>query len=77
MGVGTSGVIVVAFFALAVHVIVTSLLALSGGVEPRHSTLGIVITAVSVVVMPFFSLTERSAGCELGSATRSPSLSRP
>jgi divalent metal cation (Fe/Co/Zn/Cd) transporter len=66
---GTLRVIAVAFFALAGYVIVTSLLALFGGVEPMHSTLGIVITAVSVVVMPFLSFAERRAGRELGSAT--------
>ncbi|GAA5035106.1 cation transporter [Microbacterium fluvii] len=66
---GTLRVIAVAFFALAGYVIATSLFALSGGVEPRHSTLGIVITAVSVVVMPFLSFAERRAGRELGSAT--------
>lgn len=61
--------IAVAFFALAGYVIVTSLLALFGGVAPDHSPVGIVIAAVSVVVMPFLSFAERRAGRELGSAT--------
>lgn len=65
----TLRVIAVAFFALALYVIVTSLLSLLGRVEAEHSTLGIVITALSVVVMPFLSLAERRTGRELGSAT--------
>ncbi|WP_438352213.1 cation diffusion facilitator family transporter [Microbacterium sp. CJ88] len=66
---GTLRVIAVAFFALAAYVTVTSVLALVGQVDVEHSTLGIVITALSVVIMPFLSLAERRAGRELGSAT--------
>lgn len=66
---GTLRVIAVAFFALAAYVTVTSVFALVGQVDVEHSTLGIVITALSVVVMPFLSLAERRAGRELGSAT--------
>lgn len=66
---GTLRVIAVAFFALAGYVTVTSVLALTGRVDVEHSTLGIVITALSVVIMPFLSLAERRAGRELGSAT--------
>ncbi|HEY9263142.1 MAG TPA: cation transporter [Microbacterium sp.] len=65
----TLRVIAVAFFALAAYVIATSLLALLGRVEAEHSTLGIIITALSVVIMPFLSLAERRTGRELGSAT--------
>lgn len=65
----TLRVIAVAFFALAAYVTVTSLLALLGHVNVEHSTLGMVITALSVVIMPFLSLAERRAGRELGSAT--------
>jgi len=65
----TLRVIAVAFFALATYVTVTSVLALVGQVDVEHSTLGIVITALSVVIMPFLSLAERRAGRELGSAT--------
>ena len=61
--------IAVAFFALAAYVTVTSVLAFVGQVDVEHSTLGIVITALSVVIMPFLSLAERRAGRELGSAT--------
>jgi divalent metal cation (Fe/Co/Zn/Cd) transporter len=66
---GTLRVIAVAFFALAVFVTVSSARALLGGAVVEHSTLGIVVTALSVVIMPFLSLAERRAGRELGSAT--------
>ena len=65
----TLRVIAVAFFALAAYVIATSLLALLTRAEAEHSPLGIMITALSIVVMPFLSLAERRAGRELGSAT--------
>ena len=65
----TLRVIAVAFFALAAYVIAMSLLALLSRAEAEHSTLGIMITALSIVVMPFLSLAERRAGRELGSAT--------
>jgi divalent metal cation (Fe/Co/Zn/Cd) transporter len=45
------------------------MLALAVGTDVEHSTLGIVITALSAVIMPFLSLAERRAGRELGSAT--------
>lgn len=66
---GTLRVIAVAFFALAADVTVTSALALVARIDAEHSTLGIVITALSVVIMPFLSLAERRTGRELGSAT--------
>lgn len=68
-GKGTLRVIALAFFALAVYVGVNSVLALTGMVEAEHSTVGIVLTALSVVIMPFLSLAERRTGRELGSAT--------
>lgn len=65
----TLRVIAIAFFALAVYVTATSVLALVTAERPEHSRIGIVLTAVSVVVMPFLSLAERRAGREAGSAT--------
>lgn len=65
----TLRVIAFAFFALAAYVTATSVLALIGRVDVEHSTVGIVLTAVSVIVMPFLSYAERRAGRELGSAT--------
>jgi len=65
----TLRVIAIAFFALAGYVTVSSLLTVFGRVEVQHSPVGIVLTALSVVVMPFLSLIERRTGRELGSAT--------
>ena len=65
----TLRVIAIAFFALAVYVTVTSILSLLGAERPEHSAVGLVLTAVSVIVMPFLSLAERRAGTEAGSAT--------
>lgn len=65
----TLRVIAIAFFALAGYVTVSSLLTVFGRVEVQHSPVGIVLTALSVVVMPFLSLVERRTGRELGSAT--------
>lgn len=66
---GTLRVIAVAFFALAAYVTVSSVLALLGRAGVEHSTFGIVITALSVAIMPFLSFAERRAGRELGSVT--------
>ncbi|NKF34344.1 cobalt transporter, partial [Pseudomonas sp. BGM005] len=63
----TLRVIAVAFFALAAYVTASSGLALFSGERPEHSSVGLVLTAVSVLVMPFLSLAERRAGQELGS----------
>jgi divalent metal cation (Fe/Co/Zn/Cd) transporter len=65
----TLRVIAIAFFGLAAYVTVSSLLTLIGGVDVHHSPVGIVLTALSVIVMPFLSLAQRRAGRELGSAT--------
>jgi divalent metal cation (Fe/Co/Zn/Cd) transporter len=62
-------VIAVAFFALAAYVTVSAVLALTGVMAPEHSSVGIVLAAISVVVMPAASLFERATGRELGSAT--------
>lgn len=66
---GTLRVIAVAFFALAAYVAFSSVLALAGAREAEHSPLGLVITALSVIVMPFLSFAERRTGRELGSAS--------
>ncbi|MEU0239351.1 cation transporter [Nocardiopsis sp. NPDC006198] len=62
-------VIAVAFFALAAYVTVEALRSLLGGTEAAPSTVGIVLAALSVAIMPFLSLAQRRAGRELGSAT--------
>ncbi|MGM1018544.1 MAG: cation transporter [Actinomycetota bacterium] len=65
----TLRVIAVAFFALAAYVAASSALALATGIEAEHSTVGIVLTALSLLIMPFLSAAERRAGREVGSAT--------
>ena len=62
-------VIAGSFFALAAYVTVEALRTLVTGNEPERTTVGIVLVAVSVVVMPFLSWAQRRAGRELGSAS--------
>lgn len=62
-------VIAFSFFALAAYVSVDAILSLTGIREPEHSTVGIVLAALSLAVMPFLSLFERRTGRELGSAS--------
>ena len=62
-------VIAGSFFALAAYVTVEALRTLATGSEPERSTVGIVLVAVSVVVMPFLSWAQRRAGRGLGSAS--------
>jgi divalent metal cation (Fe/Co/Zn/Cd) transporter len=62
-------VIAVSFFGLALYVSVDAVQALTGIREPEHSTVGIVLAAVSLAIMPFLSLLERRTGKELGSAS--------
>ncbi len=62
-------VIACSFFALAAYVSVEAVRALLGGGESDRSVVGIVLVAVSVVVMPILSFTQRRAGRELGSAS--------
>ncbi|TLH69036.1 hypothetical protein C1S80_02765 [Mycolicibacterium aubagnense] len=60
-------IIAFSFFALAAYVAVDAVRALAGFGEARHSTIGIVLAAVSLVVMPVLSYAQRRAGRELGS----------
>ncbi len=62
-------VIAVSFFALAAYVGVGSVRALAGGVRADESTVGIVLAAVSLLVMPVLSSAQRRTGRELGSAS--------
>lgn len=62
-------IIGVSFFALAVYVTVESVRNLLGGDAAEHSTVGIVLAAVSLVIMPGLSYAQRRAGRELGSAS--------
>ncbi|MDO7883234.1 cation transporter [Salinibacterium soli] len=65
----TLRVIAVSFFLLAAYVAVSAVLALAGVTRAEHSAVGLVLTAVSVAVMPLLSLAEYRTGRELGSAT--------
>ncbi len=62
-------VIAVSFVALAGYVTVESARSLFGAEPAEHSTVGIVLAAVSLAVMPFLSAAQRRAGRELGSAS--------
>ncbi len=62
-------IIAVSFFALAAYVSVDAVLSLTGFREPEHSTVGIVLAAVSLAVMPALSWFERRTGRELSSAS--------
>jgi divalent metal cation (Fe/Co/Zn/Cd) transporter len=62
-------VIALSFFALAAYVTVEALRTLFGAAEAAPSTVGIVLAAVSLVVMPFLSYAQRRTGRELGSAS--------
>lgn len=57
------------FFALAAYVAFDAVRALTGGAAADRSIVGIVITALSLAVMPFLSAAQRRAGRELGSAS--------
>lgn len=61
--------IAVSFFGLAAYVTIDALLSLTGLRQPEHSTVGIVLAALSLAVMPFLSWIERRTGRELGSAS--------
>ncbi len=61
--------IAVSFFALAGYVTFESLRSLAGGEAAAHSTVGIVLAAVSLIVMPFLSWAQRRTGRQLGSTT--------
>lgn len=60
-------VIATSFFALAIFVTVDAVRALFGGSEAENSTIGIVLAAASLCIMPFLSWAQRQAGRELGS----------
>ena len=62
-------VIAWSFFVLAAYVTVEAVRGLLGAGQAEHSPVGIILVAVSVVVMPFLSFAQRRAGRELGSAT--------
>ncbi|MYW48458.1 cation transporter [Streptomyces sp. SID161] len=62
-------IIALSFFALAAYVTVDAVRALTGAGEATRSPAGIVLAALSLVVMPVLSAAQRRAGRELGSAS--------
>ncbi len=60
-------VIAVSFFALAAYVSVESVRALTGATEADPSPVGIVLAALSLLIMPVLSTAQRRAGRDLGS----------
>ncbi|SFD80180.1 Cation efflux family protein [Actinopolyspora alba] len=66
---GALRVIAISFFALAAYVTVTAVRTLLGDTEPAASPVGIGLAALSLLVMPALSLTQRRTGRLLGSAS--------
>ena len=62
-------IIAVSFFALAAYVSYEAVQSLITAHRPDHSTVGMILAAVSVAVMPGLSYAQRRAGRELGSRT--------
>jgi divalent metal cation (Fe/Co/Zn/Cd) transporter len=62
-------IIAFSFFVLAAYVTVESVRTLLGADAAEHSTTGIVLAALSLVIMPFLSAAQRRAGRELGSTS--------
>jgi divalent metal cation (Fe/Co/Zn/Cd) transporter len=60
-------IIAFSFFGLALYVTIDAARSLLGIGEAQHSTIGITLAAVSLVVMPVLSWAQRGAGRELSS----------
>jgi divalent metal cation (Fe/Co/Zn/Cd) transporter len=65
----TLRVVALSFFALALYVTVESVYALAAGQRPEHSSVGLALATVSLVVMPVLSAMQRRTGRELGSGS--------
>lgn len=62
-------IIAVAFYALAIYVSVEAVRSLLDGFDAEPSTPGLMLAALSLLIMPILSLSQRRAGRELGSAS--------
>jgi divalent metal cation (Fe/Co/Zn/Cd) transporter len=62
-------IIAVSFFVLAGYVTVESVRALLGAEHAAHSTVGLLLAGLSLLVMPVLSAAQRRAGRELGSVS--------
>jgi divalent metal cation (Fe/Co/Zn/Cd) transporter len=65
----TLRIIAISFYILAFYVVVDSVRTLTGSGAAHHSVPGIVLAALSLVIMPVLSAAQRQAGRELGSAS--------
>jgi divalent metal cation (Fe/Co/Zn/Cd) transporter len=65
----TLRIIALSFFALGAYVTADAVRVLAGAGVAHHSVGGIVLAAVSLVVMPILSAAQRRAGREIGSAS--------
>lgn len=65
----TLKVIALSFFALAAYVTIESVRSLFGAQPAEHSSVGIMLAAVSLLVMPVLSQAQRRTGRELGSVS--------
>ncbi|GAA2751899.1 cation transporter [Amnibacterium kyonggiense] len=63
----TLRVVAISFFALAAFVAVDAVTTLISGHEPHRSAVGILLAALSLLVMPVVSLVQRRSGLSLGS----------
>jgi divalent metal cation (Fe/Co/Zn/Cd) transporter len=61
--------VAVSFYALAAYVSAESVWTLLGDGRAEHSTVGLVLAAASLTIMPVLSYAQRRAGRELGSAS--------
>ncbi len=59
--------IALSFFGLAAFVSFDAMRSMLGAAEAQHSSVGIVLAAMSLAIMPFLSWAQRRAGRELGS----------
>ena len=59
--------IALTFFALAAYLVIDGIVNLASGEKPDTSIVGIVLTALSIVVMPLLALAKRRVGRRLGS----------
>lgn len=60
--------VAVSFFLLAPYVAFEGLSTLIAGEHPELSVVGIVLSATSLVLMPFFGIAKRRVGAQLGSS---------
>jgi divalent metal cation (Fe/Co/Zn/Cd) transporter len=58
--------VAITFIALALYLVIDGAVALARGQHPSHSAVGIVVTALALLVMPVLSIAKRRIGTTLG-----------